>query len=374
MGFTEDVYRLASQIAGRQAHCKGNEEATKHSLILPFFDLLGFDIYDPAELVPEYKAGFASSKEKIDYAIFLKGQPVLFVEAKAVGEKLENYDAQLAKYFNATPGLKLAVITNGTRYKFFTDLKEPNLLDKEPFFEFQLESITEEDVSILQGFRRDSFDPVGLVAQAEDLVYLRALKKKIRGIFREPSDDFVRFVAGEVFPRRITSNVLERLTPLVKQAMSTVLVEMVSQGLTQEITKQDEVSTVVPATGEQAPAENKSTIETTDEELAGFEAVYKLITDACGEDSRITYKDTTAYLGIHVDKTNRWFTRLFLNGANKFVVVRLPIIQANVLLGEGRAEEYGDSARVKVSGVEDIKSLTPAILAAYRSVIAAATV
>jgi hypothetical protein len=103
MGFAEDIYRLASQVANRQAHCKGNEEATKHSLILPFFQTLGFDIHDPSELVPEFKAGFASNKEKIDYAIFLKGQPVLFVEAKAVGEKLENQDAQLAKYFNATP-------------------------------------------------------------------------------------------------------------------------------------------------------------------------------------------------------------------------------------------------------------------------------
>ena len=98
MGFPEDIYRLGSQVSTRKEYCKGNEEATKHSLILPFFQILGYDIHDPSVLVPEFKAGFASNKEKIDYAIFLGGKPVLFVEAKAIGEKLENYDAQLAKW------------------------------------------------------------------------------------------------------------------------------------------------------------------------------------------------------------------------------------------------------------------------------------
>jgi hypothetical protein len=372
MGFAEDVYRLASQVANRHAHCKGNEEATKHALILPFFQMLGYDIYDPSELVPEYKAGFASNKEKIDYAIFLKGQPVLFVEAKAVGEKLENYDAQLAKYFNSAPTLKLAVITNGLHYKFFTDLKEPNLLDTEPFFEFTLDSISEEEATILQGFRRDSFDPAGLVTQAENLVYLRALKRKCRALFREPSDEFVRFMASDVFPRKITANALERLTPLVKQAMSTVLVEMVSQGLSQEITKQDETTLVVITNS--STEETKQVPVTTEEEIAGFQAVYSVVAAGAGEDPRVGYKDTSAYLGIHVDKPSRWFVRLFFNGANKSVVARLPLVQANALLGEGKAEEYGDCIRVKVGSPEEIQAIAPIILAAYRAVTVSATV
>lgn len=370
MGFTEDVLRLASQVETRQEHCRGNEEATKHSLILPFFQMLGFDIYDPAVLVPEYKAGFASNKEKIDYAIFLKGAPVLFVEAKPVGAKLENYDAQLAKYFNSTPGLKLAVITNGVRYKFFTDLKEPNLLDSEPFFECELTNLGNEEIETLKGFRCEGFDPEGLVAQAENLVYLRALKKKIRAIFREPSEDFVRFIAGDVYPRRITQGVLERLTPLVKQAVSVSLLDLVSQGLIQEIGKPDEAEAVVPVA--EASADPKAVSVTTEEELAGFEIVKALIVEACGSDERICYKDTAAYFSIQAGGPRSWFVRLFLNGQQKFAVLRLDEAQA-VALAPGLAPEtYGDAIRVRLESVESIKAVAPLIVAAYKAVTAPA--
>lgn len=368
MGFAEDLSRLASQVGTRQEHCRGNEEATKHSLILPFFQLLGFDIYDPAVLVPEYKAGFASSKEKIDYAIFQNGAPVLFVEAKPVGARLENYDAQLAKYFNSTVGLKLATITDGVRYKFFTDLKEPNLLDAEPFFEFNLTDLKGEEIEILTGFRCEGFDPAGLVAQAEDLVYLRALKKKVRSIFREPSEDFVRFVAGDIFPRRITQNVLERLTPLVRQAMKGALLEMVSQGLSQEITKADEVEAVVPAAD--SDQSDKAAPVTTEEELAAFDLVRKMLS----EDPRISYKDTSAYLGIQVNNTRGWFLRLYLNGGNRFALVRLPLSQAQQLAPGVEFDEYGEGCRVKIAAISDLNALKAPIVAAYTAVTSPANV
>jgi hypothetical protein len=373
MGFAEDVYRLASQVSNRKDHCKGNEELTKHSLILPFFQMLGYDTHDPTVLVPEYKAGFASNKEKIDYAIFLKGVPVLFVEAKAIGEKLENYDAQLAKYFNSTLGLKLAVITNGVRYRFFTDLKEPNILDPDPFFEFNLETITTEEIKTLEDFQADSFNPSELVTKAENLVYLRALKRKFRSLFREPSDEFIRFMAGDIFPRKITANALERLSPLVREAMSAVLVEMVSVGLSQEIAKIEESTVTVPEA--QPEEESKAAPVTTEEELAAFQAIYRMVADDCGEDSKITHRDTAQYFGIQVDKRTRWFARLFFNGAQKYVVIRIPAAQATALLGtEAQAENYAgapDSCRVNVSGLNDLSRLKAGFVAAYKLVTAA---
>lgn len=377
MGYTEDVYRLASQVLERKQHCKGNEEATKHSLILPFFQMLGFDIYNPSVLRPEYKAGFASNKEKIDYAIFQNDVPALFIEAKAYGEKLENYDAQLAKYFNSTTNLKLAVITDGVRYKFFTDLKEPNIIDIDPFLEFDFESIGTEEIEILKRFQADKFNAQELVNHAENLVYLRALKKKVRAIFREPSDDFVRFMAGDVFPKKITANALERLTPLVKQALSSVLVEMVSMGLSQEISKPEDTSIPTEVTEVVAPtsdAESKeSKVVTTEEELAGFNLIYQLITEGSGEDQKVTYKDTASYFGIHVEKRTQWFARLHFNGNQKFVVLRIPSVQGKVLLGETwKVEEYGgaDSCRVFISSIEDIRAIKSVVLAAYRMVTA----
>lgn len=377
MGFAEDVYRLAAQVAARQVHCKGNEEATKHSLILPFFTMLGYDVYDPAELMPEYRAGFAANKEKIDYAIFHTGKPALFVEAKAVGEVLENHDAQLAKYFNSTPELKLAVITNGVRYKFFTDLKEPNLMDAEPFFEFSLETITPEDVGTLEGFRKDSFNPLELVTQAENLVYLKALKRKFRALFREPSAEFVRYLAKDVYPRMITEKVVDRLTPLVKQAMSTVLVEMVSQGLTQEITKQEEASTVVPAADAPHESKEKLPVIASAEDIEAFNVVCQVIAEDIGPDHHVAHKATTSYLSIQIDKPSRWFARLTVNGPTKSAIIRVPAVQANALLAaEGRAEELPstpDCCRVRLAAIGDLRELKPVILAAYRGVSASAT-
>lgn len=378
MGFAEDVYRLASQVSARKEHCKGNEELTKNSLILPFFQVLGYDIHDPSVLHPEYRAGFAANKEKVDYAVFLKGAPVLFVEAKPVASQLDNYDAQLAKYFNSTPGVKLAVITNGVRYKFFTDLKAPNLMDSEPFFEFEIESIRPEEIAILDGFRADCFDPSGLVTRAENLVYLRTLKKKVRSLFRDTSDEFVRFMCSDIYQGRITANVLERLTPLVQQAMSDVLVDMVSQGLTQEIAKTDEVAAIVPSAQDLVPAADgtkspdlKTAVVTTEEELAAFNLVCETIKATSGGDSHVAYKDTASYFVIHLEKPSRWFMRLLFGADKKSVVFHIPLSQANAILGDaGKVENYNqaaDSCRVVISDISDIKALVPLILAAYRA-------
>jgi hypothetical protein len=377
MGFSEDVYRLATQITSRKNHCRGNEEATKHSLILPFFQTLGYDIYDPAVLMPEYRAGFASNKEKIDYAIFLNGVPALFIEAKAVGDKLENHDAQLAKYFNSTPGLKVAVITNGLRYKFFTDLKQPNLLDSDPFFEFDIESIGQEEVDILKGFRSETFNPTELVLQAENLVYLNAIKRKFRTIFRDPSDEFVRFIASDIFPKKITANALDRLNPLVRQAMSSVLVEMVSNGLTQAITvpvDSEVLSSLENKPYSQAPNEtenkDKATPVTTEIELDGFRIVQNITGKDGSPDPRVGYKDTVTYMGIHIGGPHRWFVRLFFNGSQKYIVVRVPASTARDMtphpLSAEEITNQPDVSRINIDSPSELENLKTLITYAYQ--------
>lgn len=132
MAFDDAVRTLANQIGERRRHIK-TEEAVKQALILPFLSLLEYDVYNPSELVPEYKAGWVKGAEKVDYAVCIAGKLAMLIEAKGPDEVLSNYDAQLAKYFNSTPEVKFALITNGIHYKFFTDLQEKNILDKQPF-------------------------------------------------------------------------------------------------------------------------------------------------------------------------------------------------------------------------------------------------
>ena len=96
------------------------EEATKMSLIVPFFQLLGYDVFNPLEFCPEYTADIGIKKgEKVDYAILMGKDPVILIEAKSVNKKLDRHSSQLFRYFVSTPA-KFAILTNGIEYKFLS--------------------------------------------------------------------------------------------------------------------------------------------------------------------------------------------------------------------------------------------------------------
>ncbi len=119
------------------------EEAAKHALVLPFISALGYDIFDPTEVIPEFTADFGLRHgEKVDYAIMREGKPALLVECKKVSDPLHVSGAsQLARYFSVTEA-RIGVLTNGIVYRFFSDLEADNVMDSEPFLEIDLTSAT----------------------------------------------------------------------------------------------------------------------------------------------------------------------------------------------------------------------------------------
>lgn len=66
------------------------EEATKTAIIMPFISrVLGYDVFNPQEVVPEYVADLGLKKgEKIDFAIMRDGQVQMLIEAKRIGDTL----------------------------------------------------------------------------------------------------------------------------------------------------------------------------------------------------------------------------------------------------------------------------------------------
>lgn len=142
MDFIDQLKQFASRVENLKDQI-ATEEATKTSLILPFFQLLGYDIFDPTEFVPEFTADVGIKKgEKVDYAIFQNGIPIILIEAKWCGENLDKHSSQLFRYFG-TSKAKFGILTNGLIYKFFTDLEEPNKMDEKPFMELNLLDIKE---------------------------------------------------------------------------------------------------------------------------------------------------------------------------------------------------------------------------------------
>jgi len=379
MSFHEDIKKFALLVEERKVHIN-NEELTKQSIIIPFLQLLGYDVFNPLEVKPEYVADFGKKKgEKVDYAVFKNNNPIMFIEAKAINEKLENHDAQLSRYFNSSPEVRLGILTNGIRYKFFTDLNENNIMDNLPFYEFDLENLKDSDIEVLQKFRKDFFEVENMISFAEELVYMSNLQKNLKELFRNPSDDFVRFLIKDFSDTRITINVIDRFRPVVKKAISMTLLDIVSQGILKggdeveenikEIKSQDETEKLDEA---QKDIEGKRKIITTEEELIIYDNIKNMLLQANKDISDINYKDTTGYFGIFIRTVNRWFIRISLDYSIKYVVTKLPIDKVNEIVPqEFKVEEAPKGigvSRVIINSYEDIERLQELIITCFEEV------
>ena len=229
MNFEEEVQTLSVQIQQRKSHIT-NEEMTKHSLIIPFIQLLGFDIFNPLEVQPEYTADFGKKKgEKVDYAVFKNNKIIMFIEAKPVGSRLDNHNAQLSRYFNSTPELKLAIITDGVKYNFFSDVKQINIMDTAPFFGFDFASISKSDIQVLSQFRKYSIENTVISKLAEDLSSVSSIQEVLRNLFVEPSDEFIRLIVRQTGKTRLTNGAIDRYRPLIKESLLSTLSEIFNE-------------------------------------------------------------------------------------------------------------------------------------------------
>ena len=162
MEFEERLKNFTVRIAELKKNIK-TEEATKTSLIMPFFQLLGYDVFNPNEFTPEYIADVGIKKgEKVDYAIMLNDEVSILIEAKSVNEQLEKHDSQLFRYFG-TSKAKFAILTNGIIYKFFTDLEKANVMDNAPFLEINLEKLKDSEIVELKKFQKNNFNAVSAI-------------------------------------------------------------------------------------------------------------------------------------------------------------------------------------------------------------------
>jgi len=159
------------------------EEATKMSLIVPFFQLLGYDVFNPLEFCPEYTADIGIKKgEKVDYAILMDNEPVILVEAKSVNKKLDRHSSQLFRYFVSTSA-KFAVLTNGVEYKFYTDLDETNKMDKDPFLSINLLNLKDNEITQLSKFKKRNLNISEIMDSASLLKYNSLFKNYIKNQF-----------------------------------------------------------------------------------------------------------------------------------------------------------------------------------------------
>lgn len=332
--FKKKVMGHVEHIKSVGGHCT-TEETTKQALILPLLNILDFSPFDPQKVKAEFSANFPGAKasERVDYALFSNGSPVMFIEAKPYNTKLTNHDGQLSRYFNSTPGVTVAAITNGTEWRFFTDLKLPNVMDNTPFLTVNFEKLNDTDIDQLSKFRYDMFNPDNLKSFAEERNYLDLFTSTIGTCLREVDQDFVRFIATRAcLTPKLTSKFLETITPLVKQSLKDAISEMVVSGLStpsptfEPVTTQDTAQEFTPNVN----IESGNIADPTNSKIVSTEAERKILSIVkdmvCGvvNGDDITSKDTESYFSLlYQNKTNRWFIRY--EGDKKKPQVYFPI-------------------------------------------------
>lgn len=269
---------------------------------MPLINALGYNVFDPLEVVPEFTADVGTKKgEKVDYVIMAAGVPTILIECKTVGSELDlKHASQLFRYFSATEA-RFAVLTNGVHYKFYTDIEKPNRMDEKPFFQFNLLEMDGRTADELGKFAKGAFDLSTILATASDLKYRGQIETLLRKEMDSPSEDFVRLFCKQVQDGPFTSAVRDQFTPLVRDAFRTFVRELVNQRL------QTALEGGQSALDEEKPVTKRADddgIETTEIEIEGYHIVRAILSELV-EPARVVMRDTKSYCGVLLDDNNR---------------------------------------------------------------------
>ena len=316
--FKDQVKLLGDRVAKMKDKIL-TEEATKNAFIMPFIQSLGYDIFNPMEVVPEFIADLGIKKgEKVDYAILKDNNPMILIECKHWSANLDPHNSQLFRYFHTTTA-KFGILTNGIFYRFYTDLVESNKMDEKPFFEFKIDDIKDNQIEKLKEFHKSYFKLETITGIASELKYMSEIRNLIVKEISDPSDDFARYFAKAVYPSMATAKVVEQFKGLVKRTFSQFLNDSINDRLKTALSaEQDKIDQI--ATQDVAiTAEEASKISTTEDEMEGF-YIIKAIVCSKIKPSRIYYRDGQSYFAVLLDDNNRKpLCRLHYNGKKKFI-------------------------------------------------------
>ena len=217
MDFIEKLNNLSSRIPDYKDKVKG-EQATIDAFVKPFIRALGYDDTNPTEVVPQLTADIGTKQgEKVDLAILKNDKAIMLIECKDWSSNLPKEDvSQLFRYFTAITEARIGVLTNGVLYRFYTDSEKPNVMDTEPFFQFDMSDIQPSLVNVLKNFTKDKFDLDNARFIAVELKHRGEIKQILVEQLETPTNGFVRF-----FYEAIKSQMeIQDFTNVVKRAFN----------------------------------------------------------------------------------------------------------------------------------------------------------
>lgn len=331
MDLIDRIQELAARTE-KQLEFYTTEEATKNALVMPFISALGYDVFNPMEVMPEFTADVGTKKgEKVDYAIFQNNAPVMLFECKWCGAKIKrDHASQLHRYFNVVQDVRFGVLTNGVVYEFYSDLDSPNVMDPKPFFTFNLFDFEDRHIAELKKFTKSAFDLDNILETASELKYTAAVRKIIAADFEEPSEEYVEYLARQVYSGRLTQQVREQFTEITKKALRRFLTAQINERLQSALTETKKEAAVEVAAVEAEEEEEEldesiirvdkeKGIVTTEDEIEGLFAVKSILRGTI-DVRRVQMRDTKSYCGILLDDNNRKpLCRLRFNRDQKYL-------------------------------------------------------
>lgn len=311
-----DLKDQLKQLSDRIEKLKENlqtEEATKNAFIMPFLQALGYDVFNPLEVIPEYVTDIGTKKgEKIDYAIMKDGIPIILIECKHYKGDLNLHDNQLLRYFHVSKA-KFGILTNGIVYKFYTDLETPNKMDEKPFLEINMLDLRDSHVDEIKKFHKSYFDVENILNSASELKYTRELKSAINAEFINPSSEFVKLLAKKTYDGMLTAKIVEQFTGLVKRSIASYINDAINDRLKTAMQANQEEQNPVQEQQQTESANLADKVVTTNTEMEGFFIIKSILRDKISSE-RITYRDAQTYFAILIDDNNRKpVCRLYLN-------------------------------------------------------------
>jgi hypothetical protein len=319
------------------------EEGTKNALIMPFITILGYNVFDPDEVNPEFVADVGTKKgEKVDYAILKDGKPCILIECKSINTDLSKDQAsQLYRYFSVTPA-RIGILTNGIIYQFFTDLDKENTMDVKPFLEINLLDIKEPLIEQLKNYTKQGLNLDELHDTATQLKYTKEIIQIANKEFSQPSEEFVKFFAQQVYSRKLTQKALENFSLITKDSLDQFLSDKINERLKSAM-KPETTKVPEPQSTEnkQSPTmESNDEIVPTEDEWEGYYFIKAILHDVV-DPSKIVMRDAKSYCAILFENNNRKpICRLYFDGKQKYV-------------GVFNSKDKGEN-KIPITGIEDL--------------------
>ncbi|WP_135605548.1 DUF5655 domain-containing protein [Methanococcoides sp. NM1] len=210
-----------------------DEAATKQTVILRILNSLGWDIFEPEEVYPEYPVNGI----KVDYSLRSNNKDRVFIEAKKIGEDLEKHQEQLLRY-SFKMGVDLAILTNGITWWFYLPLKSGEW-EKRKYYSIDIygqdaDEITDKFIDFLL---KENVITGESVKRAEDVYKGKIKEKEIKEtlpkawnkILDDPDETLVELVAetteklcgyrpdDKLVEKFVITHIQKKLTPIKKE-------------------------------------------------------------------------------------------------------------------------------------------------------------